>query len=51
MFILVYWSELWVGGDRQNTDLQSMDYPNGLSKCTTPKIDIPNEYYLDYLKL
>ena len=40
-------------GDGQNTDPQSMDYPNGLPKWTTlkwatPK-NIPNEYYLMFL--
>ena len=39
-----------IEGDRQNTDPQSMDYPNGLPKWTslkwtTPKNN-PNEYYL-----
>ena len=38
-------------GDGQNTDPQSMDYPNGLPKWTTlkwtiPKRNISNEYYL-----
>ena len=37
-------------GDGQNTDPQSMDYPNGLPKWTTlkwttPKNNIPNEYH------
>ena len=36
-------------GDGQNTDPQSMDYPNGLSKWTTPKNNFPNEYYLMFL--
>ena len=41
-------------GDGQNTDPQSMDCPNGLPKraslkWTTPKNNIPNEYYLMFL--
>ena len=41
-------------GDGQNTDPQSKDYPNGLPKwttlkCTTPKNNILNEYYLMFL--
>ena len=39
-----------LSGDGQNTDPQSMDYPNGLPKWTTlkwttPKNNIPDEYY------
>ena len=39
-------------GDGQNTDPQSMDYPNELRKWTstltrtTPKSNTPNEYHL-----
>ena len=41
-------------GDGQNTDPQSMDYPNGLpnwttQKWTTAKNNNPNEYYLMFL--
>ena len=41
-------------GDGQNTDPQSMDYPNRLPnwmtlKWTTPKNNNPNEYYLMFL--
>ena len=41
-------------GDRQNSDPQSMDFPNGLHKWTTlkwttPKNNNPNEYYLMFL--
>lgn len=32
--------------DGQNTDPQSIDYPNGLPKWTTPKNNIQNEYCL-----
>ena len=43
-----------IPGDGQTTDPQSMDYPNGLPKrttlkWTTPKNNIPNEYYLMFL--
>ena len=31
------------------TDPQSMDYPNGLPKWTTPKNNIQNEYCLMFL--
>ena len=42
------------GGDGQNTDPQSIDYPNGLPKLTTlkwitPKNNIPNKSYLMFL--
>ena len=41
-------------GDGQNTDPQSMDYPNGLPNWTTlkwtkPKNNNRNEYYLIFL--
>ena len=37
-------------GDGQNTEAQSMDYPNGLPlKWTTPKNNNPNECYLIFL--
>ena len=41
-------------GDGQNTDPQSIDYPNGLPKLTTlkwitPKNNIPNKSYLMFL--
>ena len=43
-----------VCGDGQNTDPQSMDYPNGLPNWTTlkwtkPKNNNRNEYYLIFL--
>ena len=37
-------------GDGQNTDPQSMDYPNGLPKWTTPKNTISDEYYIKKLR-
>ena len=33
-------------GEGQNTDPQSMKYPNGLPKWTTPKNTISDEYYI-----
>ena len=50
-----HFSTEWTGmeGDGQNTDPQSMDYPNGLLKWTTLKWttlkNYPNEYYLMFL--
>ena len=43
------------GGDGQNTDPQSMDYPNGLPKLTTlkwttPKNTVSDEYYIKKLR-
>ena len=42
-------------GDGQNTDPQSMDYPNGLPKWTTlkwtnPKNTTSDEYYIKKLQ-
>ena len=42
-------------GDGQNTDHQSMDYPNGLPKrttlkWTTPKNTVSDEYYIKKLR-
>ena len=42
-------------GDRQDTDPQSMDYPNGLPqrttlKWTTPKNTVSDEHYIKKLR-
>ena len=37
-------------GEGQNTDPQSMKYPNGLPKWTTPKNTISDEYCIKKLR-